>query len=83
MVSWTGEIAQRHDGECERCAPQRRFELFAYGTTNAAATVTFSHNLNTFDIYWGSIDSLAGDGRDNLLTLSNGDSLTATQLTRR
>jgi PEP-CTERM motif-containing protein len=79
VVTWTGEIGKGTTAGVS-AAPLGDASPYLYGTTNAPATVTFSHSLNTFDIYWGSIDSLAGDGRDNVLTLSNGDSLTATQL---
>jgi hypothetical protein len=37
-------------------------------------------NVYSFLIYWGSIDSVIGDGRNNLLTLSNGDSVTGDDL---
>ena len=39
-----------------------------------ATVATFSHPLNTIDIYWGSIDSY------NTLTLSNGDAITGVAL---
>jgi hypothetical protein len=56
--------------------------LYASGVSGygPAASVTFSTGLNTIDVYWGSIDSLAGNGADNILTLSNGDVVTGTDL---
>jgi hypothetical protein len=51
------------------------------------ATVLFLTNdmkdgvlVNWFYIYWGSIDAITGDGYDNTLTLSNGDSVNGSQL---
>ena len=46
--------------------------LFAAG--GGTATVTWDHDLTSFDIYWGSVDLF------NTLTLSNGDSITGTGL---
>ena len=44
-------------------------------------TVTFTNApVYNFLIDWGSIDAVSGDGRNNILTLSNGDSVTAQDL---
>ena len=48
-------------------------------TANHLATI----NVNSFSMYWGSIDALFGpnaDGWDNVLTLSNGDSISGSFL---
>jgi hypothetical protein len=56
----------------------------AWGAPNGA-TVLFlkggaALDVTSFYIYWGSIDSVIGDGRNNVLTLSNGDSVTGDDL---
>jgi hypothetical protein len=56
----------------------------AWGPPNGA-TVLFlaggkALNVTSFYIYWGSIDSVIGDGRNNVLTLSNGDAVTGNDL---
>jgi hypothetical protein len=49
-----------------------------------ATTVTFTNGpVHSFLIHWGSVDgtNAGGDAYDNLLTLSNGDSITGAYLT--
>ena len=83
LVSWTGKIANGLTANVS-APPAGDTSNYLFGTPGAPATVTFDHSLNSFDIYWGSIDSVAGDGRDNVITLlNNGDVLTATQLIAR
>ncbi len=84
LVSWTGKIANGLT-EGVSAPPAGDTSNYLFGGPDAPATVTFSHPLNSFDIYWGSIDSLLGnglgDGRDNIITLlSNNDVLTASDL---
>ena len=57
--------------------------IYGLGTGDDITTVTFAHATNSFNINWGSIDSIAGDGYDNILTLfttMGNDILTGTQL---
>ena len=50
-------------------APKGDSSMYIFATTGSDATVTFSHDIYGFSIYWGSPDG------DNLLTLYNGDTV--------
>jgi hypothetical protein len=82
-ATFTGCVKQAYP-DVPAAQPLRDFTPFLYASGAAgygpAASVKFTTSLNTIDIYWGSIDSLAGDGSDNILTLSNGDVVTGTDL---
>lgn len=62
-------------------APDQETTNYLWGL-NDGTTVTFTNGPTTsFLIWWGSIDSIANANRyDNILTLSNGDAITGSDL---
>ena len=65
----------------QAAAPDHETTNYLWGL-NDGTTVTFTNGpANSFLIWWGSIDSIANANRyDNVLTLSNGDALTGSDL---
>jgi hypothetical protein len=53
---------------------------YLWGLVDGTTVYFGSDNVTSFIIHIGSVDSKAGDGFDNVLTLSNGDVITGTDL---
>jgi hypothetical protein len=78
-ISGDGAVVDTTTGSYAR--PAGDSTNYLYGGASGETVTFLKGPITTFDIYWGSIDALTPNDRyDNLLKLSNGDSITGSQL---